>query len=90
MQNTQVGKVWYACHGLKDKEATKVALRPTNGINETNDVINGINQKFVKIETTEEIITGTGLEAKQDFSTWSIKQPEATFLIEEDEGEEEL
>jgi LPS export ABC transporter protein LptC len=40
--------------------------------------------KFVKIETPEEIITGTGLDAKQDFSTWSIKQPEAIFVIEED------
>lgn len=47
-------------------------------------------EKFVKIETAEEIITGTGLEAKQDFSSWSIKQPEATFLIEEDEGGEEF
>jgi LPS export ABC transporter protein LptC len=47
-------------------------------------------EKFVKIETTEEIITGTGLEAKQDFSSWTIKQPEATFLIEEDEGGEEF
>lgn len=47
-------------------------------------------EKFVKIETAEEIITGTGLEAKQDFSSWSIKQPEATFLIEENEGGEEL
>jgi LPS export ABC transporter protein LptC len=47
-------------------------------------------EKFVKIETAEEIITGTGLEAKQDFSSWTIKQPEATFIIEEDEGGEEL
>lgn len=46
-------------------------------------------EKFVKIETPEEIITGTGLEAKQDFSSWSIKAPEATFIIEEDEGGEE-
>ena len=46
-------------------------------------------EKFVKIETPEEIITWTGLEAKQDFSSWSIKAPEATFIIEEDEGGEE-
>ena len=46
-------------------------------------------EKFVKIETADEIITGTGLEAKQDFSSWSIKAPEATFIIEEDEGGEE-
>lgn len=46
-------------------------------------------EKFVKIETPEEIITGTGLDAKQDFSSWSIKAPEATFIIEEDEGGEE-
>jgi LPS export ABC transporter protein LptC len=47
-------------------------------------------EKFVKIETADEIITGTGLEAKQDFSSWTIKKPEATFLIEEDEGGEEF
>ena len=47
-------------------------------------------EKFVKIETPEEIITGTGLKAKQDFSSWSINQPEGIFVIEDDEGAEEL
>ena len=45
-------------------------------------------EKFVKIETPEEVITGTGLKAKQDFSSWSIKQPEGVFVIEDDEGGE--
>ena len=53
---------------------------------ETGDVS---TEKFVKIETAEEVITGTGLKAKQDFSTWSIEHPEAVFLIEED-GREEI
>jgi lipopolysaccharide export system protein LptC len=43
-------------------------------------------EKFVKIETPEEVITGTGLNAKQDFSTWSIKKPEGVFVIEDEEG----
>lgn len=47
-------------------------------------------EKFVKIETEEEVITGTGLEAKQDFSSWAIKSPEATFVIEEDERRDDL
>lgn len=47
-------------------------------------------EKFVKIETPDEIITGTGLDAKQDFSSWSIKQPEAIFVIEENDGREEF
>ena len=42
-------------------------------------------EKFVKIETPEEIITGTGLTAKQDFSTWSIKKPQGIFIIEDEE-----
>jgi len=47
-------------------------------------------EKFVKIETPEEVITGTGLDAKQDFSSWVIKKPEAIFVIEENnEGGED-
>jgi len=45
-------------------------------------------EKFVKIETPEEVITGTGLTAKQDFSSWSLKQPEGIFVIEDEQGEE--
>lgn len=41
-------------------------------------------EKFVKIETPDEVITGTGLKAKQDFSTWSIKKPEGVFVIEDE------
>jgi len=45
-------------------------------------------EKFVKIERPGEVVTGTGLHAKQDFSTWSIDSPEGTFEIEEDEAVE--
>ena len=45
-------------------------------------------EKFVKIETPEEVITGTGLTAKQDFSTWSLKKPEAIFVIEDAQGDD--
>lgn len=41
-------------------------------------------KKFVKIERPGEIVTGTGLHAKQDFSTWTIDSPEGTFEIEDD------
>ena len=44
-------------------------------------------EKFVKIESPGEVITGTGLKAKQDFSTWTLDHPEGIFDIEEDEGE---
>ncbi|MEN8248939.1 MAG: LPS export ABC transporter periplasmic protein LptC [Bacteroidota bacterium] len=47
-------------------------------------------EKFVKIETPEEIITGTGLDAKQDFSSWSLKHPEGIFVIEDEEGSDDL
>jgi len=30
------------------------------------------------------VITGTGLKAKQDFSTWTIKKPEGVFVIEDE------
>ena len=43
-------------------------------------------EKFVKIESPGEVITGTGLKAKQDFSTWTIEKPEGTFEIEDEEG----
>jgi LPS export ABC transporter protein LptC len=47
-------------------------------------------EKFVKIETPEEIITGTGLKAKQDFSSWSLKHPEGIFVIEDEEGTDDI
>jgi lipopolysaccharide export system protein LptC len=47
-------------------------------------------EKFVKIETPDEVITGTGLVAKQDFSSWSLKKPEGIFVIEDEEGSDDL
>lgn len=44
-------------------------------------------EKFVKIESPGEVITGTGLNAKQDFSTWTLDHPEGIFEIEDEEGE---
>ena len=38
--------------------------------------------KFVRIETPEEILEGEGLEAKEDFSSYKIKKITGTFLIE--------
>jgi LPS export ABC transporter protein LptC len=43
-------------------------------------------EKFVKIESPGEVITGTGLKAKQDFSTWTLDHPEGVFIIEDEEG----
>lgn len=43
-------------------------------------------EKFVKIESPGEVITGTGLKAKQDFSTWTLDKPEGIFQIEDEEG----
>lgn len=43
-------------------------------------------EKFVKIESPDQVITGTGLKAKQDFSTWTLDKPEGIFEIEDDEG----
>ena len=40
-------------------------------------------EKFVRIERVDEILTGTGLTAKQDFSSYIIKKPEGTFNLVE-------
>jgi LPS export ABC transporter protein LptC len=40
-------------------------------------------EKFVRIERADEILTGTGLTATQDFSSYIIKKPEGTFNLEE-------
>lgn len=40
-------------------------------------------EKFVRIERADEILTGTGLTAKQDFSSYVIKKPEGTFNLDE-------
>ena len=42
-------------------------------------------EKYVRIETPGELMTGTGLKAKQDFSEWSLKNPEGLIDIEDDE-----
>jgi hypothetical protein len=39
--------------------------------------------KFVRIETDGEIITGEGMEAPQDFSTWRLKNFHAVISLDE-------
>ena len=38
--------------------------------------------KFVRIETQDEILEGYGLEAKEDFSSYKIKKPTGIFNME--------
>lgn len=45
--------------------------------------------KFVKIETEDQISTGTGLTAKQDFSTYRILNPQGTIYMEDDLQQDE-
>ncbi|HET8859850.1 LPS export ABC transporter periplasmic protein LptC [Marivirga sp.] len=40
--------------------------------------------KFVRIESADQISTGTGLVAKQDFSTYRILNPSGTIYLEEE------
>ena len=40
-------------------------------------------EKFVTIELEDEIIYGTGLVAKQDFSSYTIKDPEGEIYVED-------
>ncbi len=40
-------------------------------------------EKFVRIETEDQILTGVGLTAKQDFSRYVIKNPQGTFNLDE-------
>ena len=87
---TEENKIWHAqgnviVHNIENQETLKTEelfWDPQSGDVNT--------EKFVKIETPEEVITGTGLVAKQDFSTWSLKQPEGIFVIEDEEGTNEL
>lgn len=44
---------------------------------------NVYTDKFVRIENGDEILTGIGLTAKQDFSSYVIKEPQGTFILEE-------
>ena len=79
-------KIWHAqgnviVHNIKNRETLKTEelfWDPESG--------NVNTEKFVKIETPEEVITGIGLDATQDFSSWSLKQPEGIFVIEDEEG----
>lgn len=45
---------------------------------------NVYTEKFVRIETPGELMTGTGLKAKQDFSEWTLDNPEGLIDVEED------
>ena len=47
---------------------------------------NVYTEKFVRIETPGELMTGTGLEAKQDFSEWTLEKPEGVIDIDDDDG----
>lgn len=70
-------------------------------INEKGDVLNTeqlfwdakkhqiYSEKFVKITTQSQIITGYGLEANEDLSWYEIKKPSGEIEIEEPEKEEE-
>lgn len=40
-------------------------------------------EKFVRIETATEVLTGTGLTANQDFSRYTILHPTGTFTLKE-------
>ncbi len=40
-------------------------------------------EKFVTIKSDDEVHTGEGLDATQDFSTYTILKPSGTFLVEE-------
>ena len=40
--------------------------------------------KFVKITTKNEVLTGEGMESKQDFSNWVIKQPRGIISLQKD------
>jgi LPS export ABC transporter protein LptC len=41
--------------------------------------------KFVTIRSEGDVVTGTGLEAKQDMSDYTILKPEAEFEVDEDQ-----
>ncbi len=44
---------------------------------------NVYTDQFVRIETDDQILTGVGLTARQDFSRYVIKNPQGTFNLEE-------
>ena len=65
-------------HNIKNEETLKseeLFWEPKN-----EDVY---TEKFVRIETPGELMTGTGLKAKQDFSEWTLENPEGIIDVEE-------
>jgi LPS export ABC transporter protein LptC len=40
--------------------------------------------KFVRITTATEVLTGDGMESSQDFNNWKIKKPRGRFNLGED------
>lgn len=46
--------------------------------------------KFVTIKSDDEVHTGEGLDATQDFTEYKILKPSGTFYIEEEEEEEKI
>ncbi|MFO7879929.1 MAG: LPS export ABC transporter periplasmic protein LptC [Bacteroidota bacterium] len=45
--------------------------------------------KFVRITTDEEVFIGTGFESDQDFTSWTIKKPKGSFVIKDEEQQEQ-
>ena len=43
--------------------------------------------KFVRITTPTEVLTGEGMESKQDFSDWKIRKPRGRFQLGTDSAE---
>jgi len=43
--------------------------------------------KFVKITTATEVLTGEGMESSQDFSNWKIFKPRGKFKIDKDSSD---
>ncbi len=45
--------------------------------------------KFVRITTSDEVFIGTGFESDQNFTSWSIKKPKGSFVINDEEEQQE-
>jgi LPS export ABC transporter protein LptC len=45
--------------------------------------------KFVRITTSDEVFIGTGFESDQNFTSWSIKKPKGSFVINDEEEKQE-
>ena len=42
------------------------------------------SDKFVKITTRNQILTGTGMRANENFTKWTILQTSGAFTVEDD------